>query len=55
MRLQKFMAECGVRFQKKCEEMIRLGRVYLNGKKVTEMGTLVDPERDRFIWMESIS
>ncbi|HHU79173.1 MAG: pseudouridine synthase [Caldicoprobacterales bacterium] len=49
MRLQKFMAECGVGSRRKCEEMIRLGRVYLNGKKVTEMGTLVDPERDEVI------
>ena len=46
MRLQKFMAQCGVGSRRKCEELIRQGRVYVNGAKVTEMGTLVDPDKD---------
>jgi 23S rRNA pseudouridine2605 synthase len=47
MRLQKFMAYCGVGSRRKCEEIIREGRVYLNGKKVNKMGVLVDPEKDK--------
>ena len=41
MRLQKYMAMCGVAARRKCEEIIREGRVAVNGETVTEMGTLV--------------
>lgn len=33
MRLQKFMAEAGVGSRRKCEEIIREGRVRINGEK----------------------
>ena len=39
MRLQKYMAECGVASRRKAEEMIAQGRVTVNGAVVTEMGT----------------
>lgn len=42
MRLQKFMALCGVASRRKCEEMIAQGRVAVNGTVVTEMGTKVE-------------
>ena len=42
MRLQKYMAMCGVDSRRHCEEMIRAGRVLVNGAVVTEMGTLVE-------------
>ena len=32
MRLQKYMAECGVASRRKCEEIIAAGRVTVNGK-----------------------
>ena len=35
------MALCGVAARRKCEDMIREGRVRVNGQIVTEMGTLV--------------
>lgn len=41
MRLQKYMALCGVAARRKCEEMIAAGRVCVNGRLVTEMGTQV--------------
>lgn len=41
MRLQKYMAMCGVAARRKCEEIIREGRVAVNGETVMEMGTLV--------------
>ncbi len=46
MRLQKYMAHCGVDSRRKCEELIKQGRVYINGKQVTEMGVQVDVEKD---------
>ena len=42
MRLQKYMAECGVASRRKAEEMIAAGRVQVNGVTVTEMGTQVE-------------
>lgn len=40
-RLQKVMAASGVASRRKCEEIISLGRVKVNGKVVTELGTKV--------------
>ena len=42
MRLQKYMAMCGVAARRKCEEIIAAGRVSVNGQIVTEMGTQVE-------------
>lgn len=43
MRLQRYMARCGVAARRKCEEMIAAGRVTVNGIPVIEQGTLVAP------------
>ena len=45
-RLQKIMAHAGVASRRKCEEVILQGRVRVNGKVVTQLGTKVDPVRD---------
>ena len=42
MRLQKYMAMCGVAARRKCEEIIASGRVTVNGEIVTQMGTQVE-------------
>ncbi len=42
MRLQKYMAMCGVAARRKCEEMIAEGRVRVNGNTITQMGTQVE-------------
>lgn len=42
MRLQKYMAMCGVAARRKCEEIIGEGRVSVNGVIITEMGTQVE-------------
>lgn len=42
MRLQKFMADCGVASRRKCEEYILEGRVSVNGITVCELGTKVE-------------
>ncbi len=46
MRLQKFLASAGVSSRRAAEEIIKDGRVAVNGKTVTEMGFIVDPEHD---------
>ena len=42
MRLQKYMAMCGVAARRKCEEIIVSGRVAVNGETITQMGTQVE-------------
>ena len=44
IRLQKYMADCGVASRRKCEEIIQQGKVKVNGIKVTELGTKVTEE-----------
>lgn len=47
VRLQKAMANAGVASRRASENLIASGKVTVNGKKVTELGTRIDPERDR--------
>lgn len=47
MRLQKFLSAAGVCSRREGEAYIQSGRVSVNGSVVTELGTKVDPEKDR--------
>ena len=40
-RLQKFLASSGIASRRKCEELILQGKIEVNGKIVTELGTKV--------------
>lgn len=44
-RLQRVLAASGVASRRKAEDLIRSGRVSVDGKVVTELGTKVDPSR----------
>ena len=46
MRLQKFLADCGVASRRKSEKLISSGRVKVNGKTVTKMGFKINPKID---------
>jgi 23S rRNA pseudouridine2605 synthase len=46
-RLQKYLARCGVASRRRAEEIVRAGRVAVNGVVITQMGTQIDPERDQ--------
>lgn len=48
-RLQKVLARAGVASRRGAEDLIRQGRVRVNGRPVTEMGVQVDPARDRVV------
>ncbi len=45
-RLQKILAHAGIASRRKAEEIIAEGRVTVNGKVVTELGTRADPASD---------
>ena len=45
-RLQKIIAAAGVASRRKAELLIQKGRVTVNGKTVTRLGTKADPQRD---------
>lgn len=45
-RLQKIIANAGIASRRAVEEMMVRGEVTVNGKRVTELGTKADPERD---------
>jgi 23S rRNA pseudouridine2605 synthase len=45
-RLQKVLAAAGLASRRTCETIISSGRVSVNGKIVTELGTKVDPQSD---------
>jgi len=47
MRLQKYLSRAGVASRRAAESMILAGRVSVNGRVVTELGTRVDPSTDR--------
>ena len=46
IRLQKFLSQAGVCSRRKAEELIRQGRMTVNGVVVTQLGTKVDPAVD---------
>lgn len=45
IRLQKFLAECGVASRRKAEQLISRGAVSVDGRTITEMGYKIDPKR----------
>ena len=46
VRLQKFLADNGIASRRKCEEIILEGRVKVNEKVITTLGTKIDPYED---------
>ena len=46
VRLQKYLAECGIASRRKCEEFINEGLVKVNGH-IAELGTKVKPNVDK--------
>lgn len=45
VRLQKYLAGCGVASRRKAEEIISQGRITVDGQVVTAMGVQIDPSR----------
>ena len=47
MRLQKYIALCGVTSRRKAEKLILEGKVKVNDKVVRELGTVIDVDKDK--------
>ncbi len=53
-RLQKYLAECGIASRRKAEELILAGKVKVNGEVVTELGTKINPSKDKVMYNNEI-
>lgn len=49
LRLNRLLASAGVASRRRCDELIRAGRVAVNGAVITELGTKVDSSADRIV------
>lgn len=49
-RLQRFLADSGVASRRACEELIREGRVTVNGIKVTDLPAFINPAEDHVVF-----
>lgn len=47
IRLQKYLADCGIASRRKAEELILQGKVKVNGKIITELGTKITQNQDK--------
>ena len=54
-RLQKVIAAAGITSRRKAEELITEGKVKVNGKTITELGTKVNPSDEIFVNNKLIS
>ena len=52
IRLNKYLADCGVAARRKADELIEAGKVKVNDKIVTELGIKVDPCLDKVSYQE---
>ena len=48
-RIQKILGNAGVASRRNIEEMVRQGRISVNGKSVMDLPVLIDPEKDRVV------
>src|SRR5215470_1838026 len=44
MRVNGYLAQCGLGSRRKCDELVRSGHIFVNGEKVTELGAKISPK-----------
>lgn len=49
MRLNKYIASCGIASRRKADDLITQGKVFINGKKVVKLATIVDLDNDSVV------
>ena len=50
IRLQKYLAQCGIASRRKAEKLIADGRITVDGITIETMGAKVDPEKQRIFF-----
>ena len=50
IRLQKFLASCGICSRRNAEKLILDGKISVNGSVITELGTKVNPQKDVVVY-----
>lgn len=46
LRLNRYLAQCGLGARRACDEIIATGHIFINDVAVIKLGTIVDPARD---------
>ncbi|MDD3480868.1 MAG: pseudouridine synthase [Patescibacteria group bacterium] len=49
MRINRFLARAGVASRRKAEELVKKGSVFVNGEKITNLATEIDPDKDEVV------
>ncbi len=50
IRLQKFLANCGICSRRNAEKLILDGKISVNGRVITELGTKINPQNDIVVY-----
>jgi 23S rRNA pseudouridine2605 synthase len=50
IRLNRYLALCGLGSRRKCDELIAAGAIRVNGKVIVEMGVRIDPDQDEIYY-----
>lgn len=50
IRINKFLAQCGVGSRRECDKKIAAGHISVNGTVTTELGLKIDPEKDEILF-----
>jgi pseudouridine synthase len=50
IRLQKYLAQCGIASRRKAEVFIREGHITVDGIVITDMGAKIDPQRQQVLF-----
>lgn len=54
IRLAKFLSQAGIASRRRAEELIVAGLVSVNGERVRELITLIDPQKDQIKYKNSV-
>ena len=52
VRLQKYIADYGITSRRKAEELIKQGKIKVNGQIVYELGTKINPQKDIVLYQD---
>jgi len=47
IRINKYLARCNLGSRRQVEDLVREGRIAVNGKITTDLATMIDPENDK--------